>query len=124
MGTISPVQKLALQRDASGVPVETLAIERWHVQRMAVTNAAWVKLPATPMDNRTSVLVQSLETNTAKIILVPEATGYSNDLANAACGIVLGIGRSIEPNFGSGLDIYARVEVGGAACVVIVGEAK
>lgn len=124
MGVITPLQRPSLPEDASGNAVETVHIDKWLPQRVDVLEGSWVALPATPMDGRTAILVQALVTNTHDIILAPSDTGFSNSKTNAACGIILPPGASIEPNFTDLLLVYARVEAGGTAGAVIVSEAK
>lgn len=110
-----------LSRDAKGTPVETMSTREWAPKSVAVTNAAWVRLDAgTP---RNHLLVNTLPTATSILILAPAETGYSNDLTNAACGIPISPGSSIELDFTDNLPVWGRVEVGGAALRAFVAEA-
>ena len=124
MPTIDVIDRLVLPEDASGNPLERIQTGRWHPQRIAVPEDAWVALPTTPMDGRTSLLIQSLPTNADMIILAPAATGYSNDPTQATCGIILPVGSQIEPDFADNLLVYARVIAGGTPGAVIVSEAR
>jgi hypothetical protein len=115
----NPPGKVA--RDGDGKPVEKLSTINWRARMVPLTNAAWVDL--SDGEARNHILIRTLNTAAARIILAPASTGYTNDLTNSTCGAVIEIGQCIELDMTENLDVFARVESGGAAVNAYVAEA-
>lgn len=85
------------------------------VTLVSVTNAAWVALPATPLANRNTVLIQNQATSATIVV------NFSNT-APATSGIRIGPGGALEIMVSNGIAIYGRNTAAGPAVTIGVME--
>jgi len=108
-------------RDGNRHPVESLSTINWRASKAQILNSAWTEIG--DGERRNHLIVRTLTTATAVVVLSHSNTAGSNDLTDAACGFPVSPGESIPLAITENVKVYARVESGGASTALYIAEA-